>query len=68
MREFPIYVGASIEAGAVWLESDSISADDLIAAGSLYLGTDTRLGPIALGLGFAEGDQNSIYFYLGKNI
>ncbi len=68
LKEFPLYLGVSIETGGVWLASDSITADDLLAAGSLYLGTDTRLGPVALGIGFAEGDQNSVYFYLGKNI
>lgn len=65
---FPLYLGVSIESGGVWLASESITANDLIAAGSLFIGTDTRLGPVALGIGFAENDQNSIYFYLGKNI
>lgn len=68
LTEFPLYVGASLEAGNVWLTSDSVSADDLITAGTLFVSTDTRLGPVALGFGFAENDQNSVYFYLGKNI
>ena len=65
---FPVYIGASIEAGNVWLIEDSVKFDDLIPAGSLFLSTDSKLGPLALGIGFADGDNNSVYFYLGKNI
>ena len=68
LRNFPIYAGASLEAGNVWPTSESISVDELIAAGSVYLSTDSKLGPVALAYGFTEDDNSSIYFYLGKNI
>ena len=67
LSKFPIYAGASVEAGNVWATADSISSDDLISAGSVYLSTDSQLGPIALAYGFNDDDQNSYYFYLGKN-
>jgi len=67
-RGFPLYVGTSIEAGNVWLASETDRLDDLITAGSIFVGTDTRLGPVALAFGFAVGDNNSVYLYLGKNI
>ena len=67
LSKFPIYAGASVEAGNVWTAADSISSDDLISAGSVYLSTDSQLGPIALAYGFNDDDQNSYYFYLGKN-
>jgi hypothetical protein len=40
----------------------------MIAAGSIYMSTDSKLGPVALAYGFSEDNNSSIYFYLGKNI
>jgi NTE family protein len=68
LSKFPIYVGSSFEQGNVWESSDSIKYDDLITAGSIFISTDTNLGPVALGYGYAEGDNNAVYFYLGKNL
>jgi NTE family protein len=68
LKNFPIFAGASIEAGNVWPASESIDFDDLIKAGSVYLSTDSKLGPIALAYGFSEDNNHSVYFYLGKNI
>ena len=68
LKNFPIYFGSSIEAGNVWSASESIDFTELIAAGSVYLSTDSKLGPIAIAYGYAEGDHTAIYFYLGKNI
>ena len=67
LTDFPVYIGASIESGNVWLIDESVKFDDLIPAGSIFLSTDSKLGPLALGIGFAEGNNNSVYFYLGKN-
>ena len=68
LESFPIFAGASIEAGNVWPTDDSIDYGDLIKAGSVYLSTDSKLGPIALAYGFSEDNNHSVYFYLGKNI
>jgi len=68
LKGFPLYVGASIEAGNVWLKSQSVSFSDLITAGSIFVGTDTKLGPVALAIGATEDNDSAIYFYLGKNI
>ena len=68
LRSFPIYAGVSAEAGNVWPASESIDFGDLIKAGSVYLSTDSKLGPIALAYGFSEDDKRSVYFYLGKNL
>ena len=68
LKNFPIFVGASIEAGNVWPASESISFAELIAAGSIYMSTDSKLGPVALAYGFTEDNNSSIFFYLGKNI
>ena len=68
LSDFPVYLGISIEAGNVWAAADSIQLDELIAAGSLFVGTDSKLGPIALGVGYTEDGNSSVYLYLGKNI
>jgi len=68
LKNFPIYFGSSIETGNVWSASETIKYSELITAGSVYLSTDSKLGPIAIAYGKAEGDHSAVYFYLGKNI
>jgi NTE family protein len=60
-----IYAGASFEAGNAWLRRSDISSQDLIYAGSVFVGIDSNLGPIYLGFGHAEGGMNALYFSLG---
>ncbi|MBT1444011.1 patatin-like phospholipase family protein [Shewanella sp. JM162201] len=67
MTDYPLYLGASVEAGNVWWERDQVSLQDLIYAGSLYLGTDTDLGPAAIGFGATDDGQRSLYLFIGKN-
>jgi NTE family protein len=59
------YIGGSLEYGGVWEDKNDIGRDG-IAAGSLFLGADTTLGPIYLGLGMAESGQHAAFFYLGR--
>lgn len=66
LDEFPLYLGVSLEAGNVW-QYKSVDQNDLILAHSLYLGTDTALGPIAMGYGQTDDDSQAFYFYLGKS-
>jgi len=68
LKNLPLYIGASLEAGNVWAESDSIDFGDLIPAGSVFAGTDSGLGPVILAVGFSEDQKPTVYFYLGKNI
>ncbi len=64
----PIYIGTSIEMGNVWSADESINYDELITAGSVYISTDSKLGPVAIAVGYTEDGNSAIYFYLGKNI
>jgi NTE family protein len=59
------YVGASLEAGNVWQDSGDISLDNLIIAGSAFLGVDTPVGPLYLGYGRNDTGAGSLYLYLG---
>jgi NTE family protein len=62
----PIYLGASLESGNVWQDSDDLF-ENMILAGSAFLGVDSPLGPIYLGLGVAEGGNNeTLFLSIGK--
>lgn len=66
LKLLPWYIGGSLEYGNVWEDRGDISWDSGIAAGSLFLGADTPLGPLYLGYGHAEQGRNSGFMYLGK--
>ena len=60
------YVGGSLEAGNVWQSGESPAFNDLLLAGSVFMGYDTVLGPIYLAFGTAEEGRASFYVYLGR--
>lgn len=62
----PLYVGGTLERGNVWQNKSDISASNAITAGSLFVGTDTILGPIYFAYGLAEGGVDSFYLFVGK--
>jgi NTE family protein len=59
------YLGASIETGNVWEDPDDI-INELILAGSIWIGMDTLMGPLYIGYGLAEGAVNSVFLKLGR--
>jgi len=59
-----LYLGGSLEAGNVWQKDFDFS--HLQLAGSVFVGYDTILGPLYLGVGHSEGGRTAGYFYLGK--
>jgi len=64
----PLYLGASFEAGNVWQDRDQIDLDDLVYAGSAFLGVDSPLGPIYFGIGHSSVDRTSVYLNFGSLI
>jgi NTE family protein len=62
----PVFLGFSLEAGNVWQDTDDIRIDEFLAAGSVFLGVDTVLGPAFLAYGLAEGGRSAGYFFLGR--
>jgi NTE family protein len=62
----PAYFGASLEVGNTWERRSEVGFDDLIAAGSVFVGLDSFLGPIYVGYGRAEGGRSSFYLFLGS--
>jgi NTE family protein len=66
LLKFPIYLGASLEVGNVWENRSDMDLDDVIVAGSGFVGVDTPLGPFYLAYGHAEGGNDAVYFFLGQ--
>jgi len=60
------YVGASLEAGNAWLDTDTVTFDSLLPAGSVFFGADSLFGPIYLGVAKAEGAGTTAYLQLGR--
>lgn len=65
-----IIIGASIEAGAVWdrRKDVKLNRDQALFAGCIFMGTDTKLGPLALGYGYAEGGHHAVYLSIGNKL
>jgi NTE family protein len=61
----PLYAGASVELGGFWGSRDEIERDDLVTAGSLFIGIDSFVGPIFLGYGRADTGVDSFYLRFG---
>ena len=60
-----IYGGFSVEAGEVWTDARDFDAGKLIYGGSIFLGADTVLGALHLGVGLTEGGNTAVYLQLG---
>ncbi|MEY2884376.1 MAG: hypothetical protein RL490_2100, partial [Pseudomonadota bacterium] len=63
--DLPVYVGASIEAGNVWDNKDQISLGSLRTSASVFVASDTPIGPLWLAYG-RSGGNGTIYLVLGR--
>ena len=59
-------MGASLERGNIWDRSGAIELGDMLNAGSVYVGSDTFLGPVYLAYGQAQGGADSFYLFFGN--
>ncbi len=60
-----VFGGFSLEAGQVDNPLIESNTSGLIRAASVFLATDTPIGPVYLGLGHAEGGNTALYLFLG---
>lgn len=60
-----LYVGASAEIGRVWATLPLAQDTRWLPAGSLFVGADTILGPVFMGVGHGKKGQLTGYFNLG---
>jgi NTE family protein len=67
-NKIPLYLGFSAEAGNVWDDESDIDVKNVLFGSSIYLGSDTSMGPVALGYGMTNKNDKSLYFYLGYSL
>jgi NTE family protein len=60
------FLGATLEAGNAWLRRPDISLADLKSGYSVFVGADTGIGPMYLGLTNAPGGSAGITFFIGR--
>ncbi|NRF15408.1 patatin-like phospholipase family protein [Vibrio coralliilyticus] len=64
----PFYLGASFEYGGVWSDpSVKLDTAPLYAAGSVFAGVDSPVGPVMFGYGRTEQNFDSIYLIIGTS-
>ncbi len=62
----PLYIGGSFERGNIWESSGAIELGNMLNAGSLFVGSDTFLGPVYLAYGQAQGGMDCFYLFFGN--
>ena len=60
------FVGGTLEAGNTWLSRRDINIKDLRYASSVFLGSDTGLGPLYVGIGYAPRGGTALYVFIGR--
>jgi NTE family protein len=60
------FVGASLEAGNAWDNRTQLGLRDLRGGGSIYLGADTGIGPMYLGITYAPRGELGIALFIGR--
>ena len=60
------WVGGSLEAGNAWKARSDVNLREMRYAGSLFVGTDTGLGPLYLAVGRAPKGGSAIYLFIGR--
>lgn len=60
-----VYLGGSLEGGNAWTDGN-YDLNNLIYAGSVFIGVDTVVGPLYIAYGRANTNEGSMYFYLGQ--
>jgi NTE family protein len=63
--DFPVYLGASLEAGNLWQQRSEFGWAGARKDASLFLGLDTPLGPLYIGSGYDQSGNNSLFLFLG---
>lgn len=61
----PVYLGFSLERGNIWADKSAINWQDMQNAASIYVGSDTFLGPVYLAYGQAGSGDSSAYLLFG---
>ena len=60
------FVGASLEAGNAWDDRSQATLRGLRSGGSIYLGADTGIGPMYLGITYAPRGELGVALFIGR--
>jgi NTE family protein len=60
------FLGASLEAGNAWDDRSQLGLRNLRSGGSVYLGADTGIGPMYLGITYAPRGELGIALFIGR--
>ena len=60
------FVGATLEAGNVWAQRSAIRIGHLRTGASLFIGADTGIGPLFLGLTYAPQGSAGLALFIGR--
>ena len=60
------FVGGSLEAGNAWAQSSAMRLSDLRTGASLFVGADSGLGPLYLGITYAPKGSLGLALSIGK--
>ncbi|HEX6827693.1 MAG TPA: patatin-like phospholipase family protein [Burkholderiales bacterium] len=63
-----VYAGISLEAGNVYQRNFEATPPGVLLGGALYLGANTKLGPVYVGYGYSEGGHSAFYLYIGSSL
>jgi NTE family protein len=63
---FPAFAGVSLELGNAWTSRGDISLDNSLFGASFWAGVSTPVGPVYVGYGLAEDDNEAFYVSLGR--
>jgi NTE family protein len=61
-----LFVGGSLEAGNAWDFSSQMKLNDLRSGMSLFVGADTGIGPLYLGVTYAPRGAAGLYLFIGR--
>jgi NTE family protein len=62
----PAYLGGSIEYGNAFQRRSDMEFGDGLWNGSVWLGVDSWIGPMQLGIGAREGGEQNLYLTIGQ--
>ena len=60
------FLGGTLEAGNAWVTRGEVSLRDLRGGSSLFVGADTGIGPMYLGLTHAPRGGTGLVFFIGR--
>ena len=66
LTQTPFYLGGLLEVGNAWNQRSDMSFDDLHSSASIFIGTDTFLGPVYLRYGVGDDGHSAAFLYIGE--